>query len=142
MSKGPVFLVPGFLGFTSLGSVSYFERVECFRAAALARRGYPARIVRCATQPTASIPRRVELLLRRGLHQRRFRPHPGRGGAGDRRRAATKASAGDQRSLSASCLTRVTGSAARCSTPCDTDPSSTPRSAPMPRAPMRMAVQP
>ncbi|MBN9203684.1 esterase/lipase family protein [Methylibium petroleiphilum] len=67
MSKGLVFLVPGFFGFTSLGSVSYFERVECFLAAALARRGYAARVVRCATQPTASIPRRAELLRRQVL---------------------------------------------------------------------------
>jgi triacylglycerol lipase len=65
-----VFLVPGFFGFTSVGAVSYFERVEQALGAALRRRGVDARIVRCSTQPTASIPRRVAALrqqvLRRG----------------------------------------------------------------------------
>jgi hypothetical protein len=50
-----VFLVPGFFGFTSVGAVSYFERVEQALDAALRRRGAEARIVRCRTQPTASI---------------------------------------------------------------------------------------
>ena len=59
-----VFLVPGFFGFTSVGSVSYFERVEQTLGAALRRRGVAARILRCKTQPTASIPRRVEALRR------------------------------------------------------------------------------
>lgn len=67
MATALVFLVPGFFGFTSLGSVSYFERVEHFLHAALARRGLQARIVRCATQPTASIPRRADLLRRQVL---------------------------------------------------------------------------
>lgn len=57
-----VFLVPGFFGFSSVGAVSYFERVEQSLAAALRRRGVEARIVRCRTQPTASIPRRAEAL--------------------------------------------------------------------------------
>jgi len=59
-----VFLVPGFFGFTSIGAVSYFEDVEHALGRALQRRGVRARIVRCATQPTASIPRRVETLRR------------------------------------------------------------------------------
>lgn len=73
MTQRLVFLVPGFFGFTSIGSVSYFERVENTLATALARRGMAARIVRCPTQPTASIPRRAHLLARQvtrhgGLH--------------------------------------------------------------------------
>lgn len=59
-----VFLVPGFFGFTSVGAVSYFQDVESALAAALARRGVAARVVRCATQPTASIPRRADRLRR------------------------------------------------------------------------------
>lgn len=62
-----VFLVPGFFGFTSVGSVSYFERVERTLRQALGRRGVDARIVRCRTQPTASIPRRVDVLRRQVL---------------------------------------------------------------------------
>jgi hypothetical protein len=57
-----VFLVPGFFGFTSVGAVSYFKDVETALARALAKRGVEARIVRCATQPTASIPRRADRL--------------------------------------------------------------------------------
>ena len=59
-----VFLVPGFFGFTSIGAISYFEDVERALGGALRRRGVEARIVRCATQPTASIPRRVDTLRR------------------------------------------------------------------------------
>jgi len=57
-----VFLVPGFFGFTSVGAVSYFEDVEQALHRALRRRGVEARIVRCTTQPTASIPRRADAL--------------------------------------------------------------------------------
>jgi hypothetical protein len=64
-----VFLVPGFFGFTSAGAVSYFERVEQSIAAGLQRRGVKARIVRCKTQPTASIPRRADLLRRQVLRR-------------------------------------------------------------------------
>jgi triacylglycerol lipase len=59
-----VFLVPGFFGFTSVGAVSYFERVEQALGRGLRRRGIDARIVRCRTQPTASIPQRVNVLRR------------------------------------------------------------------------------
>jgi triacylglycerol lipase len=59
-----VLLVPGFFGFTSVGAVSYFERVEQALGRGLRRRGIDARIVRCRTQPTASIPRRVDVLRR------------------------------------------------------------------------------
>ncbi len=64
MSASLVFLVPGFFGFTSVGAVSYFADVERTLGAALRRRGVKARIVRCNTRPTASIPRRAAELLR------------------------------------------------------------------------------
>lgn len=62
MARRIVFLVPGFFGFTSIGAVSYFEDVERMLSRALRRRGVEARIVTCATQPTASIPRRADAL--------------------------------------------------------------------------------
>jgi hypothetical protein len=55
-----VYLVPGFFGFTSVGAVSYFHDVERTLGHALERRRIQARIVRCRTQPTASIPRRAD----------------------------------------------------------------------------------
>jgi len=64
MTQRIVFLVPGFFGFTSVGAVSYFEDVERVLSRALRQRGVEARIVRCATQPTASIPRRTDALRR------------------------------------------------------------------------------
>ena len=62
MGKRLVFLVPGFFGFTSIGALSYFEDVEQALSRGLRRRRVDARIVRCETQPTASIPRRTEAL--------------------------------------------------------------------------------
>ena len=59
-----VFLVPGFFGFSSVGAVSYFEDVERALRQALRQRGVEARIVRCPTQPTASISRRAGALCR------------------------------------------------------------------------------
>ena len=64
MSKRLVFLVPGFFGFTSIGALSYFEDVEQALSRALRRRRAEAHIVRCETQPTASIPRRADALRR------------------------------------------------------------------------------
>ena len=64
MATRLVFLVPGFFGFTSVGAVSYFEHVTKTLDRALKKRGVEARIVRCRTQPTASIPRRAEALRR------------------------------------------------------------------------------
>ena len=64
MTKRLVFLVPGFFGFDSVGAMSYFADVERSLDAALRRRGVDARIVRCKTQPTASIPRRADVLRR------------------------------------------------------------------------------
>jgi hypothetical protein len=64
MTKRLVFLVPGFFGFNSVGTVNYFEDVVRSLDVALRRRGVDARIVRCMTQPTASIPRRADVLRR------------------------------------------------------------------------------
>jgi triacylglycerol lipase len=64
MTKKLVFLVPGFFGFDSVGAMSYFDDVERSLDGALRRRGVIARIVRCKTQPTASIPRRADVLRR------------------------------------------------------------------------------
>jgi triacylglycerol lipase len=64
VSRRLVLLVPGFFGFTSLGALSYFEDVEVALANAFRRRRIEARIVTCATQPTASIPRRADALRR------------------------------------------------------------------------------
>ncbi len=61
--------MPGFFGFTSLGAVSYFRDVERVLALGLERRGIAARIVRCPTQPTGSIPRRAERLRRHVVAQ-------------------------------------------------------------------------
>jgi triacylglycerol lipase len=69
MTKRLVFLVPGFFGFTSVGAVSYFEDVERALGHALRRRGVEARIVRCRVQPTASIPRRADVLRRQVLRR-------------------------------------------------------------------------
>jgi hypothetical protein len=64
MTQRFVFLVPGFFGFDSVGAMSYFADVERSLDGALRRRGVDARIVRCRTQPTASIPRRADVLRR------------------------------------------------------------------------------
>ena len=57
-----VFLVPGFFGFTSAGALSYFHDVERALGRALTRRRIDARIIRCRTQPTASVRRRANAL--------------------------------------------------------------------------------
>ncbi|MGB8436405.1 MAG: hypothetical protein WCE38_19310 [Burkholderiales bacterium] len=67
MTTRLVVLVPGFFGFTPVGAVSYFEDVEQALGHVLRRRGVEARIVRCATQPTASITRRADALRRQVL---------------------------------------------------------------------------
>jgi len=69
MATRLVFLVPGFFGFTSVGAVSYFEQVERLLGRSLRRRGVEARIVRCRTQPTASIPRRADELRRQVIRR-------------------------------------------------------------------------
>jgi len=45
MTKRPVFLVPGFFGFSFVGAVKYFDDVERALGSALRRRGVDARIV-------------------------------------------------------------------------------------------------
>jgi hypothetical protein len=75
MSRRLVFLVPGFFGFTSIGALSYFEDVEQALSRALRRRRVEARIVRCETQPTASIPRRTDGLRRQVIASGGLRAH-------------------------------------------------------------------
>jgi triacylglycerol lipase len=69
MNDRIVFLVPGFFGFTTVGSVSYFRDVEEALRHGLKRRRLDARIVRCATQPTASIVRRADRLRRQVIDE-------------------------------------------------------------------------
>lgn len=58
-----VFLVPGFFGFTELGSFNYFHRVSEVLGQALAERSVPADIVEVKTLPTGSIRRRAIRLV-------------------------------------------------------------------------------
>lgn len=65
MASCKVYLVPGFFGFTTLGALNYFHRVSEVLGRALAERGCAdAEVIECPTQPTGSIPRRVERLCR------------------------------------------------------------------------------
>ena len=91
MTERMVFLVPGFFGFSTVAAVSYFQDVEDALRRGLSRRRVDAHIVRCDTQPTASIVRRADRLrrqvidhgglkaqataLRRSLHGRARRAH-------------------------------------------------------------------
>lgn len=61
--KTQIYLVPGFFGFKSLGSLNYFHRVKETLEAALKRRDKEAEIIECCTQPTGSITRRADHLL-------------------------------------------------------------------------------
>ncbi len=61
--KKQIYLVPGFFGFKSLGSLNYFHRVKETLEDALERRGKKAEIIECCTQPTGSITRRANRLL-------------------------------------------------------------------------------
>ncbi len=58
-----VYLVPGFFGFTSIGALNYFHRVDTVLAEMLAEHGINATIIDCQTQPTGSIRRRADRLL-------------------------------------------------------------------------------
>jgi hypothetical protein len=58
-----VYLVPGFLGFTELGSFNYFNRVSETLGRALAEHCVDAEIVETDTLPTGSIRRRAICLL-------------------------------------------------------------------------------
>lgn len=63
MSATHVYLVPGFMGFSSLGTLSYFQGVSELLTQALAERGVAARVIECRTRPTGSIRRRADRLL-------------------------------------------------------------------------------
>ena len=58
-----VYLVPGFFGFASLGSLSYFQRVSDVLRRGLERHGLDAEIVEVNTRPTSSLRRRALMLL-------------------------------------------------------------------------------
>ncbi|MBN2528483.1 MAG: hypothetical protein JXR76_18995 [Deltaproteobacteria bacterium] len=59
-----VYLVPGFFGFTSLGTYSYFFRVgETLTQYLKEKHQLDVELVRCATQATSSIHRRAQVLL-------------------------------------------------------------------------------
>jgi triacylglycerol lipase len=63
MARCHVYLVPGFFGFTSLGSLSYFHRVSETLEVLLDRRGLAAAVIECPTSPSGSIRHRAERLL-------------------------------------------------------------------------------
>jgi triacylglycerol esterase/lipase EstA (alpha/beta hydrolase family) len=67
MKERIVYLVPGFFGFTSLGTLNYFRGVAEFLEEEMARLGHKARVVACATEPTGSIRRRADHLLQHVL---------------------------------------------------------------------------
>jgi triacylglycerol lipase len=58
-----VYLVPGFFGFTELGSFNYFNRVSEVLGKALCERSVDAEIVETETLPTGSVRRRAIRLL-------------------------------------------------------------------------------
>lgn len=59
-----VFLVPGFFGFTQLGTLNYFHRVSDVLEEHLRRRGLRATVRETSTLPTSSIRRRARSLAR------------------------------------------------------------------------------
>ena len=58
-----VYLVPGFFGFTALGSFNYFHRVSAVLGRALAEHGVHAEVIETDTLPAGSIRRRAIRLL-------------------------------------------------------------------------------
>lgn len=59
-----VYLIPGFMGFHSVGSMNYFRRVPELLAELLAERGLTDAVIReCATVPAGSIARRAQRVL-------------------------------------------------------------------------------
>lgn len=63
MADTKIYLVPGFFGFTSLGALNYFHRVDEVLGEALEGHGIRAEIISCETQPTGSIRYRAERVL-------------------------------------------------------------------------------
>jgi triacylglycerol esterase/lipase EstA (alpha/beta hydrolase family) len=63
MPSKHIYLVPGFFGFTSIGSLNYFNGVATTLDRFLRQRGDDWRIIECETQPTGSIRNRADRLL-------------------------------------------------------------------------------
>jgi triacylglycerol lipase len=63
MSRPHVYLVPGFLGFTQLGTFNYFYGVSRVLRDELAARGMQADVIETSTPPSGSIRRRALRLL-------------------------------------------------------------------------------
>jgi len=63
MKRRQIYLVPGFLGFSNIGGLNYFQGVRKVLSEALARQGVEAEIIECRTKPTASIRHRAERLV-------------------------------------------------------------------------------
>lgn len=57
-----VYLVPGFFGFSTLGSLNYFRGVAAALRSSLARRGLRAEVLECSTRPTAFVKYRARHL--------------------------------------------------------------------------------
>lgn len=58
-----VYLVPGFFGFTAIGGLNYFHRVEEVLTQFLKERGVDTEVIEVETQPTGSIRRRAIRLM-------------------------------------------------------------------------------
>ncbi len=62
METHHVFLVPGFFGFTHIGTMAYWGHVEQFLTESFAARGLSARVHSVRTPPTASLRKRASTL--------------------------------------------------------------------------------
>lgn len=58
-----IYLVPGFFGFTELGTFSYFHRVAETLESHLREKGIDAEVIEVDTIPTGSVPRRATRLI-------------------------------------------------------------------------------
>ncbi len=67
MPRCHVYLVPGFFGFTSVGSLAYFQHVRATLEAQLRSRGVDAKVIECPTIPAGSIRHRADRLLQQVL---------------------------------------------------------------------------
>ncbi|MGM0597170.1 MAG: esterase/lipase family protein [Myxococcota bacterium] len=63
MKNEIIYLVPGFFGFTNLGSLNYFRGVKDLLQDSLKKKDSEFKIVECSTQPTGSITKRAVILL-------------------------------------------------------------------------------